>query len=353
MLREFERMRSRPEQGLFVLTAAAALACSGPAEGPSELDLGESQEAVIGGTTASAGSAPYIVHIGAPGYPLICSGVLLNSFWFVTGAHCVANYAMGDYTITLGEYDRSQPEGTEQVRHIAAIVPHGRFVANGLKNDIALVRLDEPAALGQSVGTIALPEGRFQPGATGTIWGWGQTFQEDTRPNPTMSNLLKKASLQIGDQATCAAGLTVYTLLPSMLCAGAATGNPGGCWGDSGGPFTAQSGGGITELVGLTSWGGSSCNQYTAFTRVSDYVPWIREQAFGWPRFACQGQTPKGFTPWQQSGRKAFSSTSTRRNVTMGLLPSTSPRSAGARTTMPCRERRRSTSPRQRASAFT
>jgi secreted trypsin-like serine protease len=291
---------------LLLIGASCAIAsCSDGGEDEGEL-MGESSEPVIGGTPAPAGYAPWQVRILAyrADKVYLCGGTLLpdsltgGSRYVVTAAHCMYDDGViaspTDLDIVAGDRDRVVTEPTEQARLGAQIFVHPRYDAQTGRNDIAIVRMDAPVTFGSSVQPIEMPDGRYDATYTATVTGWGAMETGDP------SGVLLKADLPIVDQATCASVMApLGPVLPTMICAGYANGAKGGCFGDSGGPLTATNGAGHQQLAGIVSWGDEWCSKNTVFTRVADYVPWIRSITSGQP-FACQGQTPPGYTNWQQ-----------------------------------------------------
>ncbi|NXY66975.1 KLK14 protein, partial [Callaeas wilsoni] len=73
----------------------------------------------------------------------------------------------------LGEDDLGRREGTEQERRVALALSHPRFNAATLDSDLALLKLDRPAALGRSVRPLALPRACAPAGASCLLSGWG------------------------------------------------------------------------------------------------------------------------------------------------------------------------------------
>ncbi|NXT72861.1 KLK15 protein, partial [Chaetops frenatus] len=73
----------------------------------------------------------------------------------------------------LGEDDLRRREGTEQERRVTLTLPHPGFDPTTLDNDLALLKLDRPVALGPGVRPLALPRDCARPGAFCLLSGWG------------------------------------------------------------------------------------------------------------------------------------------------------------------------------------
>ncbi|NXY27214.1 KLK14 protein, partial [Atrichornis clamosus] len=73
----------------------------------------------------------------------------------------------------LGEDDLRRPEGTEQERRVVLAVPHPDFNPSSLDNDLLLLKLDRPVALGRAVRPLALPRACAPAGSSCLLSGWG------------------------------------------------------------------------------------------------------------------------------------------------------------------------------------
>ncbi|NXT58454.1 KLK14 protein, partial [Pluvianellus socialis] len=73
----------------------------------------------------------------------------------------------------VGENDLQRREGTEQERRVARAIPHPAFDPTTLDNDLMLLRLERPVALGAAVRPIPLPRACAPPATTCLVSGWG------------------------------------------------------------------------------------------------------------------------------------------------------------------------------------
>src|SRR5262245_25311520 len=150
------------------------------------------------------------------------------------------------------------------------------------------------------VKTIALAEGRYDSSYDATVTGWGQTTSGS-------SNVLRKATVRIDNPGTCSFNGVTSIPVGSMFCAGAGDvlGTLVGiCLGDSGGSLTMVNGAGERQLVGVVNQSVANfCLGGYQFARVADFVPWIKQVAFGQSLLSCQGSSSSGavLSNWQQT----------------------------------------------------
>lgn len=235
--------------------------------------------AIVGGSPAPSGAWPFAAFVEASFTdPVLgpiafsCSGSLIGERWVLTAAHCALDPFTGDvihgitYRIVLGESDlaTAPPEGvyTADAGDVIAHEPRaGSLLTSNVQGDVALIRLDRPAAdtalripgAGQDVGALV------QPGQVATAIGYGAVAEYALEP----PQLLRQVQLPIVPDDVCAAAYPRedYYGYPlgfdpiTMLCAGFDGGGFDTCFGDSGGPLLAVTPAGEYVQVGITSWG--------------------------------------------------------------------------------------------------
>ena len=290
---------------------------------------GESAGArVIGGQIAAEGAWPWQVALmvaGAPETPdgQFCGGSLILDTWVMTAAHCV--HMQGDDG-TYADIDPAQiavlvgtnelAPGKGDLVPVKAVFRHPDYVGTGFDHDIALVQLARaPTA---PFATVHIPDAAFgdlldQPGVVTLVTGWGLT-EGGSHPDA-----LHQAEIQMMDRNMCNATLMdaraeeagkafgyavevfgvkdddAYALWDQLrakapepmsenfLCSGTFEGGKTACSGDSGGPLVVALEDGSYIQAGVVSWGlsgaeGKGCNEaapFSAYTRVSNFVPWL------------------------------------------------------------------------------
>lgn len=283
---------------------------------------------VVGGQPAADGAWPWQVALMLNNAPVspdgqFCGGSMVLDNWVLTAAHCVhmadaagifADVDPASFSVLVGTNTLAPGKG--DLVGVARIFTHPGYDPLIFDNDIALVRLTRPPQV--PYGTIQVPDAEFgdmldQPGVTTIVTGWGLTeggghpdqlrqgeFQMLDREqcNDAMIEARAELAAEGFGYAVGTFGLReedAYALWDellaraprpmsgNMLCSGTYEGGKTACSGDSGGPLVVPLEDGSYIQAGVVSWGlsaanGQGCEEtalFSAYTRVSNYLPWL------------------------------------------------------------------------------
>jgi len=230
---------------------------------------------ITGGTNADIAEFPWQVYYESGDY--LCGGSIIAEGWILTAAHCTRDdsgnaISASDMDVKVGA---SNPVYGKKY-YVDKVIVHEGYNSNTYVNDIALLKLAEPidytnATPIELVSSDDVAKGATDPGVMSWVTGWGLT-----RVSPkVLPTILQKVQLPIVSNATAS---KVWDNIPStVIMAGYLNGNKDACNGDSGGPLVVPVSGGY-KLAGIVSWGSENCNTYGAYTRVSDFLTWIKEK---------------------------------------------------------------------------
>ncbi|KAL3970364.1 hypothetical protein ACER0C_028161 [Sarotherodon galilaeus] len=231
---------------------------------------GAAESGIVGGREAKPHSRPYMVSVQYRGVHS-CGGILIQRDFVLTAAHC-KNETWGSCTVVLGAHDISKKERTQQRIQVAEYYPHPGFTGQ-YEYDIMLLKLKKKARLSKNVKTIGLPEGNGKTSANMecAVAGWGWTTAHDCP-----SNVLKEATENIESTSNCENIWQQYFNSDHMICTNFTKKSGGVCQGDSGGPLICKK-----KLQGITAYTLSEdCSDLRyphVFTKVSFFIPWIKE----------------------------------------------------------------------------
>ncbi|PIK55951.1 putative low-density lipoprotein receptor-related protein 8 [Apostichopus japonicus] len=242
---------------------------------------------VTNGDEARIGQWPWHVNIQENGRPP-CSGVLIDSDWVVTAAHCFYDKwpkrklaTAADLTVTAGTLNSgadSSPHSktTAEVRLVTDVFMHPLHAAeSSLDNyDFIILKLAEPFILGPYIQTacIQIEDDAFEPGAECYAAGWGQYYISNTEHS---SDSLQYSSVPLLSQTECksyARNVSRYQLslvTDQKLCAGVWNGdNYGPCKGDSGGALVCYENTSRSWFVTGVVSHGPKCGEVGFYTKV-------------------------------------------------------------------------------------
>ncbi|XP_062036370.1 vitamin K-dependent protein C [Lepus europaeus] len=234
---------------------------------------------LIDGKLTRRGDSPWQVILLDSKKKLACGAVLIHASWVLTAAHCMEEPKK--LFVRLGEYDLRRKERWELDLNIQEVLIHPNYSRSTTDNDIALLRLAQPATLSQTIVPICLPDNGLaerelmQAGQETVVTGWGYHSSREKEAKRNRTFILNFITVPVAPHNECVQVMS-NTISENMLCAGILGDRRDACDGDSGGPMVASFRG-TWFLVGLVSWG-EGCgdlNNYGVYTKVSRYLDWI------------------------------------------------------------------------------
>ncbi|XP_041094769.1 serine protease 33-like [Polyodon spathula] len=260
------------------------LQCLGEAEtfARGRRKVGENR--IVGGSDAQKGAWPWQVSIMRDGFPF-CGGSLINKDWILSAAHCFQSSSnVKLYTVRLGALSLSQQQGVD--RRLLRIVVRPGFKSADKGDDAALLELEQPAPLSETILPVCLPSPStsFTTGQQCWVTGWGNVKEGVTLSAP---RTLQQVMVPVVGSESCdtmyhigtSVSKSVPFILPDMICAGYQEGRQDSCQGDSGGPLVCPSPDGSWILAGIVSWGDGCAqpNRPGVYSRVTSFLSWIQE----------------------------------------------------------------------------
>ncbi|XP_012518017.1 PREDICTED: mannan-binding lectin serine protease 2 isoform X2 [Propithecus coquereli] len=236
---------------------------------------------IYGGQKAKLGDFPWqVLLLGET----TAAGALIHDNWILTAAHAVYKHKedASSLDIRMGALKRLSPHYTQAWAE-AVFIHEGYTHDAGFDNDIALIKLKDKVVINSNITPICLPkkeaESFMGTNDIGTTSGWGLTQRG------YLARSLMFVDIPIVDHQKCTAA---YEKKPypggrvtgNMLCAGLESGGKDSCRGDSGGALVFLDNETQRWFVGgIVSWGSVNCGeagQYGVYTKVSNYIPWIK-----------------------------------------------------------------------------
>ncbi|KAG5895725.1 hypothetical protein JTB14_025672 [Gonioctena quinquepunctata] len=189
--------------------------------------------------------------------------------------------------VTMSQHDLMQKNTDAYQMDVIAITVHPGYICSKPKDDIALLELGRNIQWSESVLPACLPIASSSnselDNLLATVAGWGWTHEDSSKGS--RANNLQKARVNIIENDECR---TWYQsqgkktkIQDSHICAGHKNGGRDSCWADSGGPLMVDTDERSNQMmvVGVVSTGIGCARPYLPglYTRVSDYIPWIRQ----------------------------------------------------------------------------
>lgn len=281
---------SKTERGLFTCTAQGiwkngqegekvprCLPVCGKPEHPVK-----QKQRIIGGQAAEPGNFPWqaYTYLYGPG-----GGALLGDRWILTAAHTLlpkdhdtqSNKTMEVFLGHTQVYELRKLSN-HPVRSVRIHPAYRQDQSHNFDGDIALLELEHPVPLGPQLLPICLPDNEtfYDRGLMGYVSGFG--IMEER-----ISFNLRFIRLPVAEREACERWLQSRhrdeVFSPNMFCAGDPFVRQDACQGDSGGVYAVRD---YTSdrwvATGIVSWGIGCGNGYGFYTKLLNYVDWIKKE---------------------------------------------------------------------------
>jgi secreted trypsin-like serine protease len=255
---------------VIVILSLGFVACSQNLPSEEVLSADKHNMRVFGGDDVKADSslARSVVAVVTSGSGL-CSGVLLQSKFVLTAAHCVNSEKISNLKVVFG----TNVSKSATIRYPDQILIHPDFQPSRRQdwNDLALLRLAEPAPEGSLPVALNAAPVEIEPNTEVKSLGYGiDKVRPGLADNQRGAGHLRQVKLKVKDPAF---SKNEFTLNQGLIDGGA-------CQGDSGGPVFLIGEGG-PRLIGIVSRVrgllGFSCTIDSIVTRVDIYTSWIQQ----------------------------------------------------------------------------
>uniref|UniRef100_A0A8C8RUN1 complement subcomponent C1r n=1 Tax=Pelusios castaneus TaxID=367368 RepID=A0A8C8RUN1_9SAUR len=249
---------------------------------------------IFSGSVASRGNFPWQAKIDISG---LGGGALLGDRWILTAAHTIHPKRQSPYerksldqlaeegVVFLGHtvVDEIHKLGSHPIRKVFVHPDYNPDDENNFDGDIALLELQNPVPLGPDLLPICLPDVSnstfYRSRYVGYVSGFGME-------KSFIAKELKYVTLPVGDEGSCKKWLQrqkvsnkPMVFSENMFCAGSPDGSKDTCQGDSGSAFTVQDSESERWIVtGIVSWGITCGKSYGFYTKVINYLDWIKEK---------------------------------------------------------------------------
>ncbi|XP_072509958.1 complement C1r subcomponent [Notamacropus eugenii] len=235
---------------------------------------------IIAGKSARRGNFPWQAFTSIHGRG---GGALLGDKWILTAAHTIYpkesdSQLNTSIDVFLGHInlDEIMKLGIHPIRRVIVHPDYDQKDPNNFNNDIALIELENSVPLGPDLLPICLPDSEtfYENGLMGYVSGFGTEAQK-------IHDHLRFVSLPTISRENCQKWLyskkSQQVFSDNMFCAGDKTSKRDACQGDSGGVFAVKDETGDRWVAtGIVSWGIGCGNGYGFYTKVLQYVDWIK-----------------------------------------------------------------------------
>ncbi|XP_041971856.1 vitellin-degrading protease-like [Aricia agestis] len=224
---------------------------------------------IVGGEDVDIRAVPYQASLLRRG-SYTCGCTIISNDLVLTAAHCVVGSKPQEYTVRVGSSFSSRGG---QIYPVGDFVWHPAFTFRNMESDVALIWLARPMRFSEKIKPIEMfgIGEEIKEGEITVVTGWGSLLEGGGVPTQLQMVKVPIVSPEVCNDAYA----PLYTISPTMICAGVPEGGLDACQGDSGGPLTFNG-----KLAGVVSWGlGCARPNYPGvYAKVSALRKWIDEQ---------------------------------------------------------------------------
>ncbi|KAK3911262.1 Clotting factor G beta subunit [Frankliniella fusca] len=192
--------------------------------------------------------------------------------------------------VSVGQHDLREGAAAVPALAVERLVMHPGYECAHVVHDLALLHLGEDVQWSDAAWPACLPSATGTKDYTtfsdreATAAGWGWTSENSNKGG--RADVLQKVQLRVLDNNQCRDWYRSQgkktKIHDTQICAGFESGGRDACWADSGGPLMVadNSDGGRVTVMGVVSTGIGCARPKLPglYTRVSEYLPWIRDQ---------------------------------------------------------------------------
>lgn len=240
------------------------------------------KQRIIGGQKAKPGNFPWQAFTNIHGRG---GGALLGDRWVLTAAHTIhpkehnrQNDTSKDVFLGHINVEEIKRLGHHPVRRAIIHPDYRQDEPNNFEGDIALLELENPVPLGPNLLPICLPDNEtfYDERLMGYVSGFGITEGK-------IAFNLRFVRLPVAERETCQRWLQTKksndVFSQNMFCSGDPSQRHDACQGDSGGVFAVRDRDRDTWIAtGIVSWGIGCGEGYGFYTKVLNYVDWIKKE---------------------------------------------------------------------------
>jgi hypothetical protein len=238
--------------------------------------------AVIDGSTAAAGTWPWMAFVANVQLSTACSGTVVSPMVVLTAAHCAeditsgALYPASAFSVVTGALDWTT--GGAAAIKVAAVEVDPGFDRATLDDDVAVLVLASPTRAPALPLATPADSALIAQGTSVAVAGWGNTFSAQSPPPTALhwgASVVQGAAYCTNEEYIDGVPFDPSNDICALDAPSLAVAT---CHGDSGGPLIASDASGDPVAIGITSRGDPLCNPDfpSVFTRADAISAWVQ-----------------------------------------------------------------------------